>query len=328
MKVTIKDVARQANVSISTVSRVISGSPRISDATKKRVNKIIKELNYKPNSIARRLVGQNSMILGIVLPREVGISFNNPFFIEMMIGLSDIAEKNNYYIMYACGKTEEDELKHIKEFEANNLIDGICLLTARKNDKCIKYLSSSSLPFVVVGTPEEENAILWVDNDNFKVAFDLVNSLVEKGYKKIAYIGASENFNFSKNRFKGYTTALYANQLTPDENLIFSEDNYSEEEGYKAAKKLFEYTCPDIIISTEDLLAIGANRFIFEHKLSTKIICFNNTPNIKYQNPPISSISINPYNLGYEAGELLIRKLKGELVTPIHKIVESTLINR
>ena len=140
MKVTIKDVAREANVAPSTVSRVLSDSHKISEETKIKVNKAIKKLNYKPNAIARSLVNNKTKILGVVLPNEADDSFKNPFFVEAMRGMSMSAEENGYYIMYAFSKNDEDELKTIKEFSSNNLLEGLCLLSVREEDKTIKYL--------------------------------------------------------------------------------------------------------------------------------------------------------------------------------------------
>ena len=181
MKVTIKDVAREANVAPSTVSRVLSDSPKISEETKIKVNKAIKKLNYKPNAIARSLVNNKTKILGVVLPNEADDSFKNPFFVEAMRGMSMSAEENGYYIMYAFSKNDEDELKTIKEFSSNNLLEGLCLLSVREEDKTIKYLKDINFPFVVIGRPDEED-VLWVDNDNFHTIPDVWTSIDQRGH--------------------------------------------------------------------------------------------------------------------------------------------------
>ena len=113
-------------------------------------------------------------ILGVVLPNEADDSFKNPFFVEAMRGMSMSAEENGYYIMYAFSKNDEDELKTIKEFSSNNLLEGLCLLSVREEDRTIKYLKDINFPFVVIGRPDEED-VLWVDNDNFQAMFKLVD---------------------------------------------------------------------------------------------------------------------------------------------------------
>ena len=201
MKVTIKDVARDAGVSSSTVSRVMSDSPRIGEATKKRVRESIKKLGYKPNILARSLVRKETKIIGVVMPHEADSLFSNPFFIQAMKGISISAENNNYHIMYAFGKDEESELKAVQNFIDCNIVDGICLLTVRKRDRCIAYLREQDFPFVIIGRPEEENSedILWVDNDNVEAVKNIVKTLAAKGHRKLGHIGAKENWTVSTN---------------------------------------------------------------------------------------------------------------------------------
>ncbi|MDK2986858.1 MAG: hypothetical protein PWQ96_2503, partial [Clostridia bacterium] len=166
MAVTIKDIAKLANVSPSTVSRVISNSPKISQETKEKVYKAMRELNYEPNIIARSLANNSTRILGLILPSSEDDLFENPFFMQAMKGISVYAQKKGYYIMYAFSENEEKELEFIKHYIRSKLVDGIILFTSRQNDKCISYLRNVGHPFVLSGRPEQPNDVLWVDNDN------------------------------------------------------------------------------------------------------------------------------------------------------------------
>lgn len=330
MRVTIKDVAKEANVAPSTVSRVISNSHKISEETKAKVNKAIKKLNYTPNVMARGLVSNKTRILGVVLPNEAADLFSNPFFVEAMKGMSIGAEENGYYIMYAFSKNEEDELKGVKEFTSSNLLDGICLLTARENDKCINYLKEINFPFVVVGRPDDDKNILWVDNDNFKAMYDLVNKLIKEGHNKIGFIGAKKDWKVSKYRLNGYKEALRKNKNPLNKDIVMEGIDFTEECGYDAMKKILKDKSLDAVVTTEDLLAIGANKFLLENKIKNiKVIGFNNTPMTKYQNPPIASIDINATELGYEATNLLISTLNGKRKNKTnYHIVETKFIER
>ena len=127
MKVTIKDVAREANVATSTVSRVLSNSHKISDKTKEKVKEAIKKLNYTPNIIARGLANNRTRILAVILPKEAEDIFSNPFFVQAMKGISIYAQKENYYIMYAFKQEGKDDKEWFKKFIDSNLVDGICL---------------------------------------------------------------------------------------------------------------------------------------------------------------------------------------------------------
>lgn len=328
MKITIKDVAKKAGVVPSTVSRVMSGKGKISDSTKQRVKNAIKELDYKPNSIAQKLVSRKSKILGVILPENATTYLNNPFFIEAMRGLGTIAEENSYCIVYSFAKNEDEELKNIKNFTLNNLIDGICLLTIRENDRSVAYLKKAKLPFVVIGSPDLPTDILWVDNDNVEATFNVTNLLIKRNYKKIAFIGANKKLKVSRNRLKGFKKAIIENKIFNCDNLICEEKDFSEESGFNAMKKILETQTPDIVITTEDLLATGANRCLKEQNINIKVIGFNNTPLMQYQNPPISSIDIDAFGLGYNAGKLLINTLNNIQLDSNYKIIKTKFIER
>ena len=138
VKVTINDVAREAGVSKSTVSRVLSNHDRISDETKEKVNEVIKRLEYQPNITARNLAKNQTRTLGVVLPIDASDYFGNPIYIQMMQGMSLFAQEHDYFIMYAFGKTQDEE-KCIKEFSNGGIVDGIIMLKTEVNDQKIKY---------------------------------------------------------------------------------------------------------------------------------------------------------------------------------------------
>jgi len=193
MKVTIKDVAKEANVATSTVSRVLSNSPKISEKTKENVHEAIKKLNYKPNAIARSLANNKTRILGVVLPEDADDILNNPFFINAMKGMSMYAQKKNYYITYTFSKTQQIERKHLKDIINSNLVDGVILLRVSEDDKNTTYLRSIDFPFVVVGRPDNPEEVLWVNNDNISAMYNVVEKLIKKGHRKIGFVGAIEN---------------------------------------------------------------------------------------------------------------------------------------
>ncbi len=175
MKITIKDVAREAKVATSTVSRVLANSNRISEETKERVNEAIKKLNYIPSVVARGLAKNKTRILAVLLPGEAEVSFE----------ISMCSQREDYYIMYAFNENKENEEEWIKKFTEGNLVDGICLFNVKDNDKTINYLKNKEFPFVVIGRPDEIKDILWVDNDNFTAMYNLTRRLVELGNKEL-----------------------------------------------------------------------------------------------------------------------------------------------
>lgn len=329
MKVTIKDVAKEAKVSASTVSRVLSNSPRISDETKEKVYKVIEKLKYKPNAIARGLVNNKTRILGVVLPEEAENLLSNPFFIQAMKGISSYAEKKEYYITYAFSNNKESEKKHIKDLTSNGLIEGMLLLRPKENDENIKYLKEINFPFVIMGRLKYTEGVFWVDNDNFKAMYNIVNKLIDKGHTNIALIGAKKELNVCKDREKGYKVALEMNAINYSENLVSYGEDFKEEEGYMQMKKILEKIKPTAVVAMDDLLAIGAMKALKEKDLNDlSIVGFNNIPLDKFQKPELASVDINGVDLGYYATKLLIDKIEEVEDIRDHYIIETTFIER
>jgi DNA-binding LacI/PurR family transcriptional regulator len=329
MKVTIKEVAKEANVSPSTVSRVISNSPQISEETKERVREAINRLKYKPNAIARSLANKKSRILGVVLPNEAQDLITNTFFIQAMKGMSRYAQNKRYYITYAFSEDERTELEYINNFITSNLVDGICLLRARTDDKSIKYLKEVEFPFVVIGRPEDVDGLLWVDNDNFKAAYNLVNELIKKGHKSIAFLGAQEEWNVTKDRFNGFKVACQINGIAVQDKDIVMMKEFNEEEGKSGTIKLLENDMLTAIIAEDDVLAFGILKVLNERKINNiEVVGFNNNPLAEFQNPPLSSVDINADELGYYAAKILIDHLENSEESMNHHIIDSKLIKR
>ncbi len=329
MNVTIKDVAKLAKVSPSTVSRVIANNPRISDETKQVVNDAMKKLKYRPNAIARSLANRKTNILGIIIPNSDENLFKNPFFINVLRGISIYSQKSGYHIMYTYSKNEEEEMNYLKEYIYSNLVDGIILLTAVENDPLIQYLKEEDFPFSVIGRPEISEGVLWVDNDNFKAMYDVVNYLISKGNSEIGFIGGPQKFVFSTDRLEGYKMALGARGYQFKNELIVHTEGFDMNNGYLACEKIFESSRPTAIATTDDLLAFGVRKYLDEKELiDVKVTGFNNIPVNEFQKPSITSVDINSECLGYSAAKLLISKLNDKKMINNHLIVETKLVER
>ncbi|EEH99307.1 LacI family DNA-binding transcriptional regulator [Clostridium tertium] len=329
MKVTIKDVAREANVATSTVSRVLSNSHKISDKTKEKVNEAIKKLNYTPNIIARGLANNRTRILAVILPKEAEDIFSNPFFVQAMKGISIYAQKENYYIMYAFKQEGKDDKEWFKKFIDSNLVDGICLLNSKEKDDTINYLNDIEFPFVVIGRPDEVNNVLWVDNNNVKAMYDLVQMLIDYGHKEIAFIGAKANLNVSRDRLKGYKQALIDNRIEIKNSLIYEAEEFTQSNGSYAINKILDSNRPTAVVATDDLLAFGAQETLNELGVKNMSIAgFNNIPMSEYQNPPLSSVDINAEELGFYATKLIIDRLEEKSSNRNSYIIDTKLIER
>lgn len=328
MKITIKEVAKLANVSQSTVSRVIHDSPRISEDTKKRVKEVMKELGYYKNlPILQHVQGATKTIA--LLLRDYPDDFaTNPFFIRLMQGASQYAREYNYHIMYAFYKDNQDELNFINDYIKSRIVKGLMLCLTLKEDPGIEYMNSKNYPFVVIGRPENLQDTYWVDNDNFQAMYDCVNYHIKKGKTKIAFISNSLTFDALKYRMEGYKQGLRSWGIDLDTDLIELVNEYSEEAAYQAMHRILNKAKPDAVVTTDDILAFGAIKAIKEKKCRIAVTGFNNSSRGIYQSPSLSSVDINPDKLGMQAAKLLISQIEGEELQVKHYIVETSLIER
>lgn len=329
MNITMKDVAIKAGVSISTVSRVISGNAKISKDTKKRVFGVMQELDYHPNIVARNLANSKTRTLGLILPSATKDFIHNPFFIKVIAGISKSAKENNYYIMYSNAEDEEDELELLNHFIRSGVVDGIILTTVRSNDKSIELLRKLKFPYVTIGRQKKYSNAFWVDNDNFQAMYNVVEHLIRNNKTDIAFIGGEHKFNVTIDRLDGYKKALETRGIKIDEDMI-EEVEYFEEEGYKAFERIFSRKTVDAVVTTDDILAFGVLNYLEKMNIKNEIsvVGFNNTPLAEYRKPSLTSVDISAERLGYFASDLLIKRLEDKELKITSYIVDTKLVKR
>ncbi len=332
MAVTIKDVAKAAGVDPSTVSRVIAGHPRISGKTKEKVLMVMAELEYHPNAIARSLANRSTRTIGVVMPSEMEQVFVNPFFTEVMRGIGVSAFKRGYYVLLSTWGGGEDEYKATQRLVDEKRVDGLILLTSRVGDKTIESLKKKRFPFVVVGKPAKMEDVSWVDNDNVEAGYAAADYLARQGHTKIGFIGGAFSYVFICERFKGYKKALDANGLVFRKEHL-GVDELLEDGGRRAMEKLLQASDrPTAVVTADDLMAFGAVRCIKEAGMRVPediaVIGFNDTPLARYMDPPISSVEIFVFDLGYHAGEVLIDQLEGSDGHKKHIMIPTRLVLR
>lgn len=334
MKVTIKDVAKLAKVSPSTVSRVISDNSRISEETKRIVNEAMKELGYHPNEVARSLVNKSTHTIGVIMPKSAHLSLSNPFFPEALRGISARANEKGFYVMLSMEDNEMDKHSNIENIVRAGVVDGVVMLYSRLEDKTFNMLKDTNFPFVVVGKPVNGNAnkVNYVDNDNIGAAYDAVTHLINKGRDSIGLITGPLNLVVSLDRLEGYKRALLDNGMEYKPEWV-QEAEFSQEGGFSAMENLLSKgSCPKAILATDDLLGLGAIKAIKKAGLKipkdVAVISFNNIPAAEFLTPSLTSVDINPFELGYEATELLFQCLDGKKATSQARIVPTRLIIR
>lgn len=331
-KATIKDVAKAADVSPSTVSRVISGSSRISKETTRRVKNEMKNLGYHPNAIARSLASKRSNTLGIIMPNRPGEVLLNPFFPEALSGILKIATRKGYDVLLCSQSEKQNEIKIVESLINASKVDGVLLMTREIGDGTIEYLKETDFPYSVIGSPEfDEDGLNYVDNDNEKASFELTEYLIKRDYKKIALIGGDDNLTVTKKRIKGFLKALRKNKIKVDKNDIFTGE-FNEETGYEYGNTLIASKKPyDAVIALDDVIAYGvANAFSdsgFNIPDDVAIAGFNNSFLSRQCRIPITSVDVHADRLGEEAVEILIKFIQSRK-SQDKRMVEYTILKR
>lgn len=316
MSITIKDVAKKAGVSPSTVSRVISNHPRISHKTAARVKQIMEELGYHPNMMAKSLVSNTTNTLGIILPRPAEELFQNYFFHEALRGIVAHSNRAGYDLLMSAGSTEKEELNTVTRLVKGRRVDGVILLHSRAQDPMISLLHELDFPFVVIGRPIEYPDVLSVDNDNVQAAYDCTRHLIDQGHQRIGFVSGPPDLTMSRDRLEGYRKALSEANLPMRHDWIV-EGEFLQESGYRAMSSIMNLPeRPTALVVIDDVVTFGVIRGLTElgYRVPDDIslVSFNNIALSELSSPPISSIDIGTYQIGYMTSQTLIRLIQGE----------------
>lgn len=325
MAVTIKDVAKLAKVAPSTVSRVIANNPRISEKTKKKVREAMDELGYHPNFIARSLASQSTQAIGLVMPSSTDVVFQNPFFPTVLRGLSEGAHEKHYALYMTTGKTDNEILDGVTQMVQGGRVDGVVLLYSKIEDKVLMYLQERGIPFVVIGKPfKHVEEITHVDNDNFRATKEVTEYLIQLGHDHIAFVGGNLNLVVTVERLLGYEKALREAGIPLNDDYIVHEE-FLREGGQEAVRELLSLKVPPTaLVVADDLMALGVLNTLDELGIRVpediSIISFNNVLVSEMSRPPLTSVDINIFDLGFEAARSLIQKIENPK-EPIKRII-------
>lgn len=333
MSVTIKDVAMRANVAPSTVSRVISDSPHISDKTKRKVHKIMEEMGYYLNYNARNLAQKSTKTIGIVMKNSTKESMYNSFFPEVISGISALCSKHDFSISLTTGESEEEIYNDTVKMVRGKRVDGMIVLYSKKDDKVVPYLLESGIPFVVIGKPLlESGKIMFVDNDNVQAAREATDYLINDGHKRIAFIGEDTQFEVAEARLNGFSQAMEATNLDIPEGYIKNLQSNAND-GKRIVSELMDLAKPPTaLVITNDLNALIVLTALSERNIKVpediSIISFNNSMISKVSNPPLTTIDTQIFQLGYESASCLIEQVKEPNTFKKSVIIPTVIVER
>lgn len=331
MKITIKEIAKLAEVSTATVSKILNKKDsNISEATRQKVLEIVKEYNYIPNTVARSLVTRQTKTIGLVIP-----DIANPFFPELARGAEDKANESGYNIIFC--NTDDDLEKEEKYINMliEKMIDGIVFTQSAKRTEGFEKLKLGSTPIVLIDRDMELRGVVGkVLVDNFTGAYDGVNYLLEKGYRKIAFITGALTTDTSENRLRGYKKALEDFNIPFNEEFVLAGE-YRSEWGFSAIKQLSQKEIDfDAVFCGNDLIALSVIKALKDFGKSipedVAVLGFDDIYMAKFVEPQLSTIRQPNYEMGYKAVEILVNVLENstEKNTKTELVLKTELIIR
>jgi len=315
---TIKDIAREADLSPSTVSLVLRDpkTTRVSRATRNKVVGIAKRLNYRPNLLARSLVGQKSSTLGLVITTLL-----NPFYAELTQSIIDRARQDNYSVIASSvGDGGPEVEQHYTHELLDRGVDGLIICSALRQDPAIRDLRERGVPFVLVlrtvDAQPSEQPFDFVGVDDERGARMVIEHLLDMGHSRIALITGPQETSTGYYRYSGALAAFEARGLKRDPSLIFKGD-YSRESGYNLALEIIQ-TKPKVtaIFSANDIMAMGILQAFAEKGLKSPddiaLVGFDDIEMAGLPGVDLTTISHQKNILGRLAFEQLLARIKGE----------------
>lgn len=329
--VTIKDVAKMAGVSPSTVSRALSGNAAVKDSTKQKILEAVKLLNYRPNFLAQGLKEGRTKTIGLIIP-----NIRNPIYPAVARGVEDAAKKFGYSVVLCNtdedAKTEKEYIQKLRK----RWVDGLIIAPAARETEHIVELQKEDFPMVIIVRNVDflANAVII---DNFRAAYDAVSFLIKTGHRRIAIVKGNQQLALYRERFRGYKQALLDAGLPVNEELITGDESDSVQwslDGYNAIYSLLVQSIKfDAVFATTDLRAIGAIRAIKDHGYKVpediSVIGFDNLEFSSLIDPPLSTVSQPLYDIGVRAVNKLLALIKSKTISePTVEIMTSELIIR
>jgi len=311
----IHDVAKEAGVSVATVSKVLNDYPDVSDKTRKKVNMAIELLKYQPNVVARGLVKRRSWTVGVLLT----VPFTNPFVSELLEGIKTALENSGYDLVRLSTRFEDPAYSFIKHCRSRN-VDGVVVFGEGRENKSIEELIHAEIPTMFIDTDLFGKRAGYITTDNANAIAMSVKHLYELGHRKIAYISGTLGPAVANLRLEGYREGLRQCGL-PYSTVHMEVCDYSFDGGSKAARRLLaQRDQPTGIVCASDMSAFGAIHEIEKHGLRVpediSVVGFDNTYYAHVFKPGLTTINQNIYSIGIKSIEYLIAMIENPDYTP------------
>lgn len=320
MSPTIYDIARVANVSKSTVSRVLNKQTNISDDARERVLKAIEELNYQPNKLARALTSSGFDAIMVISTRSTKTTTGNPFFSDVLHAITARAEMEGFDVILQTSKNSEEDLEKCLSKIKQKMVKGIIMLSSPVDEHFFIELDKYAIPVVVIGGLKGQYQHIYsVDTDNYHDSIALTETLIHKGFTRIACLHAPLDYHVSLDRLTGFKTAIARNGLHIDDSLIV-DGGYTQQSAVEAAEILLtQNPLPDAIFATDSLKLMSlyrvAARLAIPIPQRLAIIGYSDAVLSFMLTPPPSGIEVPIQALGDKSSAVLFDRIANKPVS-------------
>jgi DNA-binding LacI/PurR family transcriptional regulator len=306
---TIKDIARELNVSSSTVSRALKDYPGISDETKRKVKELAEKLNYRPNAIALSLRKSRSFTIGVIIPEVVHF-----FFSTVISGIEEEANSRGYNVILTQTNEKLDREKSSIDTMLSNQIDGFLVSHSKETEDFEHFskLLDQGYPIVFFDRVPQIPHAVNVTVDDYKGSFDAVSHLIQQGYRRIVHLSGPKNLTISTERIRGYKDALLAHGIEINDALIVECPLGTDDESRKTTRQLLEAMeeRPDAFFGNNDMAAVGAMLACKDLGLRVPedigVVGFSNWQFCSMIDPGLSSVAQPGFQMGAKATQLLL----------------------
>jgi DNA-binding LacI/PurR family transcriptional regulator len=321
-KVTIYDVASKAGVSISTVSKVLSGSTRVNEVTREKVLSAVSQLNYVPSLAARGIASGRTSIIGLVIPYTPLQLLYDPHLQGNLCGIEEILNDHDYALLIATANREHESSSSYKRLLRSNYIDGAVVMETQesKSPDLHRQLSQQRYPWVILGYPVGMVPSYCVHADDLQGAQRMTEYLISLGHRRIGMLQVKDSAYASEERVRGYKQMLAHKGIPLDESLMVDSGDWTEEAAHSTVSQLLERPDrPTAVFALNDRMALGVLQWAREHKLRVPedltVVGFDDIPAAAAGFPPLTTIRQPSVEMGRQSVKLLFKLLEGGSVS-------------